>query len=112
MYEVSAIIFGNQSNTKILPRLAEATNGILQLGYYVEDLEANNVTVPINLDQMFSVYPETQNLGIKKEEWIYEYKKGVGLRMRSLISYDGYYLERRFDGKVKKIKENHTFPGK
>jgi hypothetical protein len=99
-------------NTKILPRLAEATNGILQLGYYVEDLEANNVTVPINLDQMFSVYPETQNLGIKKEEWIYEYKKGVGLRMRSLISYDGYYLERRFDGKVEKIKENHTFPGK
>jgi len=92
-------------NTKILPRLAEATNGILQLGYYVEDLEANNVTVPINLDQMFSVYPETQNLGIKKEEWIYEYKRGVGLRMRSLISYDGYYLERRFDGKVEKIKE-------
>ena len=85
--------------------LAEATNGILQLGYYVENLEEKDVTVPLSLDQMFSLYPETKKLGIKKEEWIYEYKSGVGLRMRSLISFDGYYLERRFDGKVEKTKE-------
>lgn len=91
--------------TKTFPRLAEATNSILQLGYYVEELEAKDVRIPSSLDQMFAVYPETKKLGIKKEEWIYEYKSGKGLRMRSLISFDGYYLERRFDGKVEKTKE-------
>lgn len=98
--------FGCQKviRTKTFPRLAEATNGILQLSYYVEDLEAKHVAVPSSLDQMFSAYPETKNLGIKKEEWIYEYKNGVGLRMRSLITFDGYYLERDFDGKVEKTK--------
>jgi len=93
-------------------QLAEATNGIQQLGHYVEILEEKDVAIPLSLDQMFSLYPETKKLGIKKEEWIYEYKSGVGLRMRSLISFDGYYLERRFDGKVEKTKERPMDDGK
>lgn len=90
--------------TKIYPQLAEAKNGIYQLGFHVEDLEARGVTVPPNLDQMFSYYPSTKKLGIKKEEWIYEYRRGVGIRMRSLRSFNGYYLERSFDGQVKESK--------
>jgi hypothetical protein len=93
-------------------QLAEATNGIQQIGHYVEIPEEKDVAIPLSLDQMFSLYPETKKLGIKKEEWIYEYKSGVGFRMRSLISFDGYYLERRFDGKVEKTKERPMDDGK
>jgi hypothetical protein len=91
--------------TKTFPQLAQATNGISQLGYFLEDLEMKGSAIPLSLEQMFALYPETKKLGLKQQDWTYEYKSGVGLRMQSLVSFDGYYLERRFDGTVEKTKE-------